>query len=104
MRTYKGNHPDKFSGWMMMLETKDDDNKRWFIWYKRQVDNNEWLTFKIVANEPVDKKANYWFVRNMKNGKLGYVRDFAIMREHRPKLHRHVEGAIKRMFNNIEDN
>jgi len=47
-----------------------------------------------VANGRARGKANYWLVRNSQDGKIGFARDFALLRENRPDIHTQVEAIL----------
>ena len=49
---------------------------------------------KICANGKAESKANYWAVRK-NTGQLGFIKDMAIMRAHRPGLHAAVEEIME---------
>lgn len=93
MKKYKGNQPESGEGYVrigkVVFEGMD-----WLIFRKGQEHSEDWATYKIVADGMVEKKANYWLVRNDKNGKIGFGRDYAIMRNERSGLHLMVEKIL----------
>lgn len=97
MRTYEGK-PElllRSGDWKNLGCWADKEaNEGWFIFFKDQQHGNDWATFKVVANGRVPNKANYWFVRNKKNGKIGFSKDLAIMAANRPRLHAHVMKVV----------
>jgi len=95
MKTYKGNHPGADEGWEMFKRLKDSDGVEWALYRKSQAHTEDWFTYKISAIGRATRKANYWLARNSKTGQIGFNRDFAMMREHRPALHQMVESVIR---------
>jgi hypothetical protein len=91
MKSYRGNPPDTSEGWRRVRSCFDAEKIEWRVFAKPQPHTNDWLTFKIVANGHAPRKANYWVVLNTMTGQIGYTRDFATMREHRPELHAKIE-------------
>lgn len=93
---YKGNYPNPTDGWEMVGAWRDEDgeNVGWTVFMRPQQNSDEWATFKICADGKVESKANYWSVRK-NTGQIGYVRDMAMMRAHRPKLHAAVEKIME---------
>lgn len=94
-KKYLGRIPEVEEGWDQVGEYEDDDGVQWLVFFKPQEHTEDWITYKIVANGRAHGKANYWLVRNNKTGQLGFARDFALLREHRPKLHEHVESLFR---------
>jgi hypothetical protein len=93
-KSYKGQIPDASEGWRI-AGTVDHDGE-WIVFKKRQEHSPEWVTYKIVANGKAINKANYWLARNEITGQIGFARDFVLLREHRPKIHKYVEDIIFR--------
>jgi hypothetical protein len=95
-KKHKGNHPDLENGWEKIGEwlDKGGDGVRWSIFRRRQEHSDEWMTYKICANGKAESKANYWAVRK-NTGQLGFIKDMAIMRAHRPELHAAVEEIME---------
>lgn len=91
-KSYKGKIPDFSEGWRI-AGTVDNEGE-WIVFKKRQEHSPEWVTYKVVANGKAINKANYWLVRNEVTGQIGFSRDFVLLREHRPKIHKYVEEVI----------
>jgi hypothetical protein len=94
MKIYAGNHPDTIQGWEVIARLEDENGLLWFVYRKPQDHSDEWITYKIVAEAKAFKKANYWLARNRVTGQIGFARDFAMMRSHRPLLHKSVERVL----------
>lgn len=80
------------------LVDKENGDTEWFVFFKHQKHNHDWITYKVVANGRVPRKANYWFARNKKTGQLGFAKDLASMSEHRPNLHSNIMRIISEEF------
>ena len=89
-RSYRGNAPDPDLGWVMIRKIGIGD-ELWMIFRQAQAHSPDWANYKIVSTGLVKRKANYWLARNDATGQIGFSRDFAMMREHRPRLHTMVE-------------
>jgi hypothetical protein len=94
-KMYAGNVPRLSSGWKLIWDCVDGDNVEWLIFSKSQSHSPDWVTIKVVANGWARNKANYWMAKNIKTGKVGYAKDYAVMRESRPGLYTQVEDAFK---------
>jgi hypothetical protein len=92
-KMYKGNPPDLAEGWEKIGECKDGEGVTWLMFRKPQDHDDEWSTYKICAKGAARSKGNYWAVRK-DTGQLGFARDMASMREHRPELHAFVERMM----------
>jgi hypothetical protein len=95
---YRGNLPSADEGWRKVGECLDDDEVLWGVFARGQNHSSDWLTFKISADGRAHTKANYWLVKNINTGQLGFARDFAIMRTNRPSLHWQVESIINNLM------
>ncbi len=95
-RNYLGRIPESSEGWRQVGQCFDEDIE-WMVFCKSQDHTPEWKTFKVVANGRALTKANYWLAMNVANGKVGFARDYALMREHRPSLHTKIERIFKRL-------
>ena len=89
MKTYGGRIPDETDGWKLKAEIRDEHQK-WFLFEKSQAHTDEWVTYKVVADGRVEKKANYWVVKNVKTGQKAYPADMELMKQHRPNLFKQV--------------
>lgn len=85
-KLYQGKKPDKSKGWKQIGTFVDLSDIEWFVYEQKQNHSDEWLTYKIVANGKAINKANYWLARNSKTKAVGFARDMATMKEHRPEL------------------
>lgn len=94
-RSYKGNPPPKSEGWWHYDCTTDIGDAEWDIFCRRQEHSDEWVTFKICAEGRVPRKANYWTARNIETGQMGFTKDMAAMKEHRPELYEWVMESIE---------
>jgi len=94
-KMYAGKIPSTSEGWAQIGECKDKNGARWFVFSKPQAHTPDWRTYKIVANGRARGKANYWLVRNSQNGKIGFARDYVLLRENRPDIHAQVEAILK---------
>lgn len=94
-KMYEGNHPGISEGWEQIGKCDDGDGTEWTVYSRTQAHSAEWVTIKIAANGRAENKANYWLVRNIISGKIGFSRDYACMRDTRPDLHVKVETIIK---------
>ena len=77
---------------------EENNNIEWFVFFKHQEHNNDWVTYKVVANGRVPSKANYWFVMNKKTGNFGFAKDLAVMAGNRPNLHMNIMRIISEEF------
>jgi hypothetical protein len=77
---------------------RENSNVEWFVFFKYQEHNNDWITYKVVANGRVPRKANYWFAKNKKTGQIGFAKDLASMSEHRPNLYSNIMKIISEEF------
>lgn len=92
-----GNVPDLTEGWRAIHHTTDPhDKSQWTVFSRPQQQSADWETVKIIATERVTGKANFWLVKNIRTGQIGYARDYAMLRQQRPELHARIEF----MFNN----
>lgn len=91
-KTYAGKIPDSNEGWEMVGRIEQDGE--WLVFKKRQAHSSDWATYKVVANGKAINKANYWLARNDSTGQIGFARDFVLLREHRPKVHKYVEQIV----------
>lgn len=92
MRTYAGRIPCEDDGWRIKAEIMDG-NQKWFLFERAQTHTEDWVTYKVVADGRVEKKANYWCVRNIVTGQNAYPTDMELMRQNRPNLFKLV-GAF----------
>jgi hypothetical protein len=98
LKMYGGRHPQPDEGWIRET-TISMDGVDWILYSKLQAHSDCWTTFKLVVVGRVEKKANYWVVKNMQTGQIAYPADMALMKEHRPKLHEKLEMFfVKKMF------
>jgi hypothetical protein len=86
---YGGRIPDEADGWKLKAEIRDEDQK-WFLFEKLQAHSDEWITYKVVADGKVEKKANYWVVKNIKTGRQAYPADMELMKQHRLNLFKQI--------------
>ena len=98
VKMYRGNQPSLDDGWRRVGECLDEDDVVWCVFARGQDHSPDWLTFKISANGRAHTKANYWLVKNISTGQIGFARDFAIMRSNRPTLHEQVESIINNLM------
>jgi hypothetical protein len=91
MRTYFGLVPNLNDGWKQIDKYVDHDGIEWLVFRRPQEHTPDWSTYKVVSNGRAANKANYWLVRNDRTGQIGFARDYASMRENRPKLHEKIE-------------
>jgi len=94
MRTYLGQVPKMADGWELLEKYTDDDQVAWLVFRRGQEHTPDWSTYKVVADGRAANKANYWLVRNDRTGQIGFARDYASMRENRPKLHSKIERIL----------
>ena len=95
-KMYAGKVPSEGEAWSRVKTVVDpSDESKWMVFSRAQPHTPDWVTYKIVADGRAQGKANYWLVRNISTGQLGFVRDFAIMRETRPALHAQVESVFR---------
>jgi len=94
-KMYAGNIPNQLDGWMPIGACKEQDGVEWLVFKKPQTHTPDWFTYKIVANGRAREKANYWLVRNIQDGKIGFSRDYVLLRENRPDIHAQVEAILK---------
>lgn len=90
MKMYAGRRPDESEGWFFKTDIKDGE-KTWLIYQRPQSHNDEWVTYKVIADGRVEKKANYWVVKNIKTGQTAYPADMELMKQHRPNLFAKVQ-------------
>jgi hypothetical protein len=91
---YGGKKPLPEDGWDHRVDLIDENQQVWIVFSKPQDHSDEWMTYKVVANGRVPKKANYWVVKNIKTGQLAFPADIAMMREHRKVLHQQLEQFL----------
>lgn len=92
---YVGNLPDENKGWSIIAKWQDENKTDWFVFVQPQEKSKEWVNIKVAANGKINSKANYWFCKHKPTGKIGYIRDLAMMRKTKPELHQFVESALK---------
>ena len=102
MKSYRGNLPEIGEGWRRIGSCSDADKIEWCVYAKPQQHSSDWMTIKIAANGYATQKANNWVVMNIRTGQIGYARDFATMREHRPDLHAKIEELFSE-FKGLQD-
>ena len=104
-KMYQGKKPNQSEGWNQIGRFIDLSDIEWFVYEKNQKHSEEWFTYKIVANGKAISKANYWVARNAKTKQLGFARDVATMKEHRPELFFYFGKIMndKQPFNNITE-
>jgi len=101
-KSYEGNKP-KTEGWVK-LENYDGVDGTWNVWVQhQQPESRRWLTVKVFASGRVARKANYWVTKSLRTGYIGRFRDYAILRETRSDLHRHVEDQLSNYLRNYHD-
>lgn len=96
-RMYPGRKPAENDGWEMLCSTKCKLGIIWLVYAKPQEHDDEWRTYKIVANGKAPDKANYWLARRDTTGQLGFPRDYAMLRATRPEVHDFVERLFQRV-------
>lgn len=89
MKMYGGRVPDEAEGWRLKAELKDGEQK-WRLFEKPQAHSDDWVTYKVVAVGRVERKANYWMVKNTKTGQCAYPADMELMKQHRANLFKQV--------------
>jgi hypothetical protein len=94
-KTYFGRIPNEEEGWSM-VKSIEDDGQEWLVFKKSQEHSDDWNTYKVVAKGRVEKKANYWLVKNHVTGQLGFPADYVMMRQYRPNLHAQVEEIFRK--------
>lgn len=94
-KSYAGKHPDLEDGWFLVGTPIDKDGVQWAFYAKKQAHTPDWITCKVCAQERAENKANYWMVKNLRTGQIGFAKDFAIMRDTRPDLHAKIEFLIE---------
>lgn len=92
-KTYRGN-PPQGKHWSPMGSCKDGDGLNWIIFIGTQQRSEEWVTYKIIASGRATNKANYWFTRNLKTGRMGLSRDLHHMQNYRPDLYAQVVAIL----------
>ena len=95
---YAGNPPKDGEGWEQIWKCIDSDDVEWLVFSKPQDHTPDWMTFKIVANGRARHKANYWLVKNIETGQIGFARDYVHMRDSRPELHAQIEAIFKKVI------
>ena len=89
-RKHNGNHPGE--GWERVGITDTIYGTDWAVW-KFAVPSGQWTNIKIVANNPVQVKANY---RTAWNGsRFADSRDMRLVREFRKDLENLVEEVMR---------
>jgi hypothetical protein len=96
MKSYWGKVPEADDGWKM-VESVVSEGTRWMVFEQPQAHTDEWFNYKIVADGKVQRKANYWLARSKRTGQIGFTRDYALLREHRPEVHAKVESMFEGM-------
>jgi hypothetical protein len=105
MRTALGKAPDgcRIDSGMVYIDSDSEwsavaallvDGINWFVF--RKTNHLGWSTYKIVAGQRVDNKANYWFTYNPKERRMAFARDIELMRVNRPKLYEMLMEFIER--------
>lgn len=95
-KMYAGNPPANGDGWTQVGKCLDGDKVEWLVFSKPQDHSPEWVTFKVCANGRAINKANYWMVRNMQTGKIGFAKDYLLLHTNRPKLAARVDAMLKK--------
>lgn len=85
MKNYQGKIPSTDNGWEFD-KTFEAYGIEWLMYIKPQPHSDDWVTCKIVANGKATGKANYWFVFNMSENRVGFSRDLMVMQNTRPVL------------------
>ena len=98
-KMYAGKIPEDDEVWSQVGTCRDSDGVEWLVFSKPQEHTKDWVTFKIVAKGRARNKANYWMVRNIDTGQIGFARDYVAMRDYRPELHAQVEAIVKKIIN-----
>lgn len=93
MKMYGGRRPDEADGWKLKVELKDGEQK-WLLFERCQAHSDDWVTYKVVADGRVERKANYWMVKNIKTGQQAYPADMELMKLHRVNLFKQVGAWI----------
>lgn len=96
--TFRGNLPQPDEGWEQIGRCMDADRVEWLVFSRPQDHTPDWMTYKIVANGRARNKANYWMVKNIETGQIGFARDYVHMRDNRPELHAQVEAIFKKVI------
>ena len=94
MKTYQGTAPSTSGGWESIANIHES-GVLWTVFVKKQNHSDEWLTYKIAANNRVERKANYWLAYNKETGQIGFGRDYILMQQNRPELKKQFDKILK---------
>lgn len=93
-KMYAGNIPTE-GGWEQVSKYNDHFGTEWLIFRRKQSHSEDWVNYKVVANGRTRNKANYWFTYNHASNRIGFSRDYMLMRENRPELYEHLEKMLR---------
>ena len=96
MKKYAGNVPEGFEE---AFELREMYGSEWGVYIKETYSNQRYLSIKVIANTPIEYKANYWFAWD-RNGRkiITKSRDAMVMRENRPELYKFVRINLENNF------
>jgi hypothetical protein len=96
MKKYTGNVPEGFE---LAFELREMYGSEWSAYTKETDPNGRYLSIKVIANTPVEYKANYWFAWDRKGRKIiTNSRDAIVMKSNKPDLYKFVRINLENNF------
>jgi hypothetical protein len=100
-RMYTGRIPSASDGWEKEESFFLKNGELWHLYKKSQPESQDWVTIKVISIKEVFAKANYWFSVNLRDGQIGFGRDYMIMRTTRPELFSQVDSFTKKIIDQL---
>lgn len=95
MRSYIGNIPEG-DGWDELVEFREFYGSKWKVYVCDNDPAGKFLSIKLISNDYVDNKANYWFSWNVKENKIcGRNKDHLLLKANRPELYQAALNILK---------
>jgi hypothetical protein len=93
---FVGNPPSEADGWFPVGDCKTGNRENWTVYCRPQNPESEWVGVKVVANQASVHKANYWVSYNFVVHRAAKGKDFVLMQDNRPDLHKEFLGIMQR--------
>lgn len=90
MAMYKGNR-DLSDDWEELFELREMYGSEWSVFSRDTDPTGRYLSVKLLANEYVENKANYWLSWDKQRKRLtSRGLDAKLLKDNRPELHQFV--------------
>lgn len=87
MAMYKGNR-DLSDDWEELFELREFYGSEWSVFTRDTDPNGRYLAVKLLANDYVENKANYWLSWDKHKDRLtSRGSDSKLLKDNRPELH-----------------